>query len=205
MSALAGQEALECSWEVSLSLPHSQRSQLTPSHTNDSRHRAPSNLPTCAPCTRAQVHRGTSPPPLLPVLGSAPLCTVALGSEPGAWLQTAAQWAAQVCQLPGGYGTWWNGCQGDGTRLRLHKEPDQDPQWHPQEPTLGKKPASWTDGDSAQVSMEGGVEGPDASLPAAWTGGPALSRAWDEPARRLGGEVRRSHRASPQGTVTGHG
>lgn len=36
---------------------------------------------------------------------------------------------------------------------RLHKEPDQDPQWHPQEPALGKKPANWTDGDSAQVDM----------------------------------------------------
>lgn len=51
-------------------------------------------------------------------------------------------------QLPGG-----TAVRGMGWRPRLQKEPDQEPQWHPKKPTLGRKPASRTDADSAQVDV----------------------------------------------------
>ena len=128
--------------------------------------------------------------PLLPVLGLAPLCTVTLGSG-ARGLAAAAHGSTAV--------------RGMGRRPRLHKEPDQEPQWHPKEPTLGRKPASRTDADSAQVdlSVEEKAWKPACSLPG--LGDVRLQQGLGTAHTEAGWRSEEEPLCSPGGAVTEHG
>ena len=111
----------------------------------------------CTPCAQSPGARGPWPPPPTPArAGLSPTLHSRFGEQsqgPGCRRLPSGQ---DVLRCASSLGASVNGgmaVRGMGWRPRLHKEPDHNPQGHPQEPTLGKKPASRTDADSAQVDV----------------------------------------------------